>query len=72
MYWDDISPTGPGKTGVAAPGLFGTQRPPLSPFQMPGGIYAPMIHPWSSGRDLYFNLSLWSAYDVMLMHTVLP
>ncbi|WP_156671010.1 DUF4185 domain-containing protein, partial [Mycobacterium sp. E1214] len=26
-----------------------------------GGIYAPMIHPWSSGRDLYFNLSLWSA-----------
>ena len=41
-------------------------------FQMPGGIYAPMIHPWSTGKDLYFNLSLWSAYDVMLMHTVLP
>jgi hypothetical protein len=39
---------------------------------MPGGIYAPMIHPWSNGKDLYFNLSLWSAYDVMLMHTVLP
>ncbi|MFZ1161974.1 hypothetical protein, partial [Mycobacterium sp.] len=29
-------------------------------------------HPWSSGRDLYFNLSLWSSYNVMLMHTVLP
>jgi hypothetical protein len=28
---------------------------------MPGGIYAPMIHPWSSGRDVYFTLALWSA-----------
>lgn len=37
----------------------------------PGGIYAPFIHPWSSGRDLYFNLSLWSDYSVMLMHTTL-
>lgn len=40
--------------------------------QLPGGIYAPFIHPWSSGHDLYFNLSLWSAYSVMLMHTTLP
>lgn len=40
--------------------------------QIPGGIYAPFIHPWSSGSDLYFNLSLWSAYSVMLMHTTLP
>ncbi len=39
--------------------------------QMPGGIYAPMMHPWSTGKDVYFNLSLWSAYNVMLMHTVL-
>jgi hypothetical protein len=38
---------------------------------MPGGIYAPYIHPWSSGRDLYFNLSLWSTYSVALMHTTL-
>ncbi len=40
--------------------------------QLPGGIYAPFIHPWSAGRDLYFNLSLWSTYSVMLMHTTLP
>ena len=39
---------------------------------VPGGIYAPYIHPWSSGSDLYFTLSLWSAYNVMLLHTVLP
>ncbi|WP_111508199.1 DUF4185 domain-containing protein [Mycobacterium kyogaense] len=42
--------------------------------QQPGGIYAPMLHPWSpstdgTGSDLYFNLSLWSSYNVMLMHT---
>jgi hypothetical protein len=42
--------------------------------QQPGGIYAPMMHPWSpstmgSGSDLYWNLSLWSEYNVMLMRT---
>ena len=40
--------------------------------QIPGGIYAPYLHPWSTGKELYFNLSPWSAYSVMLMHTVLP
>ncbi|WP_235009958.1 DUF4185 domain-containing protein [Mycobacterium sp. 3519A] len=38
---------------------------------VPGGIYAPYIHPWSSGQDLYFTLSLWSNYSVMLMRTTL-
>ncbi|WP_343044047.1 DUF4185 domain-containing protein [Mycolicibacterium sediminis] len=42
--------------------------------QQPGGIYAPMMHPWSpstmgTGTDLYWNLSLWSEYNVMLMRT---
>ncbi|MFC7676426.1 DUF4185 domain-containing protein [Mycolicibacterium sp. GCM10028919] len=42
--------------------------------QQPGGIYAPMMHPWSpstmgTGTDLYWNLSLWSEYNVMLMKT---
>ncbi|HEY7054089.1 MAG TPA: DUF4185 domain-containing protein [Mycobacterium sp.] len=42
--------------------------------QQPGGIYAPMMHPWSpstldAGPDLYWNLSLWSEYNVMLMRT---
>jgi hypothetical protein len=40
--------------------------------EIPGGIYAPLLHPWSTGKELYFNLSLWSAYNVMLMKTVLP
>ncbi len=42
--------------------------------QQSGGIYAPMMHPWSpstmgTGSDLYWNLSLWSEYNVMLMRT---
>jgi hypothetical protein len=42
--------------------------------QQPGGIYAPMMHPWSpstvgTGTDLYWNLSNWNEYNVMLMHT---
>ena len=42
--------------------------------QQAGGIYAPMMHPWSpstmgTGNDLYWNLSSWSEYNVMLMKT---
>jgi hypothetical protein len=42
--------------------------------QQPGGIYAPMMHPWSpstmgTGTDLYWNLSLFSEYNVMLVKT---
>jgi hypothetical protein len=43
----------------------------VSTTAVPGGIYAPFIHPWSTGRDLYFTLSLWSNYSVMLMRTTL-
>ena len=60
------------RTAPSPQGPWSPEQPLVSSFSMPGGIYAPMIHPWSAGRDLYFNLSLWSAYDVMLMHTVLP
>jgi hypothetical protein len=42
--------------------------------QQPGGIYAPMMHPWSpstmgKGTDLYWNLSWWGEYNVSLMRT---
>jgi hypothetical protein len=42
--------------------------------QQTGGIYAPMMQPWSpstmgTGSDLYWNLSLSSEYNLMLMHT---
>lgn len=44
----------------------------LTSAAMPGGLYAPYIHPSSSGNDLYFTLSRWSTYNVALMHVTLP
>lgn len=43
----------------------------LTSAAVPGGIYAPYIHPWSTGSDLYFTLSRWSDYSTLLMHTSL-
>jgi Domain of unknown function (DUF4185) len=60
------------RTAPAPQGPWSPEQMLVSSMQMPGGIYAPYLHPWSTGKDLYFNLSLWSAYNVMLMHTVLP
>lgn len=59
------------RTAPTPQGPWSAEQALISSAQMPGGIYAPYIHPWSTGKDLYFTLSLWNAYDVMLMHTVL-
>ncbi|KAA8963881.1 DUF4185 domain-containing protein [Mycobacterium sp.] len=72
LYTNGASNDVVARTAPAPQGPWSPEQVLVSSFQMPGGIYAPMIHPWSSGKDLYFNLSLWSAYDVMLMHTALP
>ncbi|WP_225726043.1 MULTISPECIES: DUF4185 domain-containing protein [unclassified Nocardia] len=34
-------------------------------------LYGGFIHPWSSGSDLYFNISTWSDYNVYLMHATI-
>ncbi|MEU0502799.1 DUF4185 domain-containing protein [Nocardia sp. NPDC005998] len=34
-------------------------------------LYGGFIHPWSSGSDLYFNMSTWSDYNVYLMHATI-
>jgi len=60
------------RTAPALQGPWGPEQIVVSSFQIPGGVYAPFLHPWSTGRELYYNLSLWSAYNVMLMKTVLP
>ncbi|MBF6214977.1 DUF4185 domain-containing protein [Nocardia puris] len=31
-------------------------------------LYGGFIHPWSTGSDLYFNITTWSDYNVYLMH----
>lgn len=56
----------------APQGPYGPEQLLVRSWDVPGGIYAPFLHPWSTGKELYFNLSLWSAYNVMLMRTVLP
>jgi hypothetical protein len=60
------------RTAPAPQGPWGPEQLLVPSMQFPGGIYAPYLHPWSTGRELYYNLSLWSAYNVMLMKTVLP
>jgi hypothetical protein len=60
------------RTAPAPQGPWGPEQLLVPSMQFPGGIYAPYLHPWSTGKELYFNLSEWSAYNVMLMHTVLP
>lgn len=60
------------RTAPAPQGPWGPEQLLVSSSEIPGGIYAPFLHPWSTGKELYFNLSLWSAYNVMLMRTVLP
>ena len=60
------------RTAPAPQGPWGPEQLLVPSMQFPGGIYAPFLHPWSTGRELYFNLSEWSAYNVMLMKTVLP
>ena len=60
------------RTAPAPQGPWSPEQMIVPSMQFPGGIYAPFLHPWSTGKELYFNLSLWSAYNVILMHTVLP
>ncbi|UPW03049.1 DUF4185 domain-containing protein [Rhodococcus pyridinivorans] len=36
-----------------------------------GGLYAPFIHPWSTDTDLYFTVSRWGDYNVILLRTTL-
>ncbi|MGZ8813431.1 MAG: DUF4185 domain-containing protein [Mycobacterium sp.] len=60
------------RTAPAPQGPWSPERLLVPSMQFPGGIYAPFLHPWSTGRELYYNVSLWSEYNVMLMRTVLP
>jgi hypothetical protein len=59
------------RTAPAPQGPWGPEQLLVPSMQIPGGVYAPYLHPWSTGKELYYNLSLWSAYNVMLMHTTL-
>lgn len=59
------------RTADKPEGPWSEPRSILEARQLPGAFYAPFIHPWSSGPDLYYTLSLWSTYNVLLMKTSL-
>ncbi len=56
------------RTAPAPEGPWSPTQTLVTSQQVPG-LYSPYIHPWSSGSDLYFTLSVWSNYNVMLMRT---
>ena len=60
------------RTAPAPQGPWGSEQVLVTSSEIPGGIYAPFLHPWSTGKEIYYTLSLWSVYNVMLMKTVLP
>ena len=60
------------RTAPAPQGPWGPEQMLVSSLFTPGGVYGPFLHPWSTGKEIYYNLSLWSQYNVMLMHTTLP
>jgi hypothetical protein len=60
------------RTAPAPQGPWSPEQMIVPSMQFPGGIYAPFLHPWSTGKTLYYNLSEWNDYNVMLMKTVLP
>jgi hypothetical protein len=59
------------RTADKPEGPWSSAKTIITSTQLPGGLYAPYIHPWSTGNNLYFTLSLWSNYSVMLMRTTL-
>jgi hypothetical protein len=72
LYTNGASNDVVARTAPAPQGPWGPEQLLVRSWDIPGGIYAPYLHPWSTGKELYFNLSLWSAYNVMVMKTVLP
>jgi len=65
------------RTADAPQGPWSAPQILVTPTQVPGGLYAPMIYPWSGTSNLsaadqqylYWNLSINSDYNVELMRT---
>lgn len=33
------------------------------------GVYGAFMHPWAQGKDLYYLVTTWNAYNVFLVRT---
>lgn len=69
LYGNEVAGAIVARTADKPEGPWSGEKTLISRQQNNGGIYAPFIHPRSSGRDLYFTASQWSGYNVMLMRT---
>ncbi|KIQ18992.1 DUF4185 domain-containing protein [Rhodococcus sp. MEB064] len=69
LYGDETQGSIVARTAVNPEGPWSGPTTLLGRGETVGGIYAPYIHPKSSGSDLYFTASRWSDYNVMLLKT---
>lgn len=69
MYGDEAAHTIVARTSTTPEGPWSPPKTILNALETAGGIYAPYIHPSSSGNDLYFTASRWVDYNVMLLRT---
>lgn len=69
LYGNEIDRTIVARTSEKPEGPWSAPTTLLNSRQTDGGIYAPYIHPLSSGNDLYFTASRWSDYNVLLLKT---
>lgn len=58
------------RTAAEPQGTWSDPIPLVSTDDYPAA-YGGFIHPWSTGRDLYFTMSAWGSYNVYLMHATL-
>ncbi len=69
MYGNEIDRTLLARTAEKPEGPWSAPTMLLDSRQTAGGIYAPFIHPVTSGNKLYFTASRWSDYNVLLLET---
>lgn len=69
LYGDETQGSIVARTATEPQGPWSAPRTLLGRAETIGGVYAPYIHPSSSGRDLYFTASRWSDYNVMLLRS---
>ncbi len=69
MYGNEINRTIVARTAEKPEGPWSPPKTVLNTQQTNGGIYAPYIHPVTSGNELYFTASRWSDYNVLLLKT---
>lgn len=69
LYGNENNRTIVARTALAPEGPWSDPTTLLDARATDGGVYAPFIHPRSSGKDLYFTASRWSDYNVLLLHT---